>query len=234
MTSQFNIADTPSGETVQNPVSVGVELAIHERRLPPGVRLAEGELSEIYGVSRTIVRAGLQALAHAHLVTIRPNRGACVARPSPNEAREVFEARELLEPRTAREAARRATAADVAGLRAHCLAEHAALDSRRHGEALRLSGEFHTKIARIAGQRTLLDFIEGLVARSALVIALYWTKESARCDGHSHAALIDAIARGDGDEAEGIMRSHLVDIYSGLDFGTPDADDLSLSDMLRR
>lgn len=66
-----------------NPVSIGLERAIHEHRLPPGTRLAESELCEIVGVSRTIVRAGLQALTHSQLVTLVPNRGARVAKPTP-------------------------------------------------------------------------------------------------------------------------------------------------------
>jgi DNA-binding GntR family transcriptional regulator len=213
------VFDAPGSMEASNPVFRGVARAIHERRLPPGVRLAETELTEIYGVSRTIVRAGLQALAHAQLVTLRPNRGARVASPSPEEAREVFEARELIEPRTAREAARRAVPSDIEALRRHCAQEHAALAEKDHGRALRLSGQFHIEIAQIAGQRTLAVFVEQLVARSALIIALYWKRESVRCDSHSHHALIEALARGSGEDSEALMRSHLVDIHSALDFG---------------
>jgi len=220
------------GEGALNPVVAGVGLAIHERRLPPGTRLAENDLAEIYGVSRTVVRAGLQELALGHLVTLKANRGASVAKPSFDEAREVFEARELVEPRTAREAARKARPADADLLRTHLGEEHAALAARDHGRALRLSGTFHIEIARIAGQQTLLEFIEGLVARSALIIALYWRNERARCDSTCHATLVDAIARGDADEAEDIMRSHLVDIHSALRLVDDDQGGKDLRSML--
>lgn len=220
------------GSEVLNPVVAGVGLAIHEHRLPPGTRLAENDLAEIYGVSRTVVRAGLQELALGHLVTLKANRGASVAKPSFEEAREVFEARELVEPRTAREAARKAGGADVERLRTHLVEEREALADRDHGRALRLSGSFHIEIARIAGQRTLLEFIEGLVARSALIIALYWRNERARCDSTCHATLAEAIARGDADEAEEIMRSHLVDIHSALRFIEEDRTGKDLRAML--
>lgn len=219
-------------EAAGNPVFRGVERAIHEQRLPPGTRLAEGDLSDIYGVSRTLVRAGLQELSHARLVTIRPNRGARVAQPTPEDAREVFEARELIEPRTAREAARRATKADIARLLDHSAQENDALAARDHGQALRLSGLFHVEIARISGHRTLLEFVEQLVARSALIIALYWRRERVRCDSHCHASLIQAIARHDAAEAESLMRSHLVDIHSALDFGDDTAETTDLRSML--
>jgi len=224
--------ETGGGGEAGNPVFRGIERAIHEHRVPPGTRLAEGELSEIYGVSRTLVRAGLQELAHAHLVTIRPNRGARVAQPSPEEAREVFEARELIEPRTAREAARRAVATDIERLHGHCGDEQAALAGNDYGRALRLSGLFHVEIARIAGQKTLLEFVDQLVARSALIIALYWRRERARCDSHSHGNLIQAIARNDAEEAEGLMRSHLVDIHSALHFAEDDPEPADLRHML--
>jgi len=225
-------AEARLGDAAGNPVFRGIERAIHEHRVPPGTRLAEGDLADIYGVSRTVVRAGLQELAHARLVTIRPNRGARVAQPSPEEAREVFEARELIEPRTAREAARRAERADVERLHAHCHDEQAALAANDYGGALRLSGLFHVEIAQIAGQKTLLDFVDQLVARSALIIALYWQRERARCDSHSHGNLIQAIARGDAREAESLMRSHLVDIHSALHFGEDDPEPADLRSML--
>lgn len=215
-----------------NPVMLGVERAIHEHRLPPGTRLAEAELCEIYGVSRTIVRAGLQALTHSQLVTIVPNRGASVAKPTPADAQEVFEARELIEPRTAREAARHATPDDVELLRRHIAEEHKALDAREYGRSLRLSGLFHTEIARISGQKTLLSFVDQLVSRSALIIALYWNRERARCDSRSHERLIDAIAGHRPDEAETLMRSHLIDIHSALDFRDAGDSQRALRDML--
>jgi DNA-binding GntR family transcriptional regulator len=163
---------------------------------------------------------------------LRPNRGASVAEPDPVEAREVFEARELIEPRTAREAARRATAGDVARLLQHCDAENAAVATNEYGRALWLSGAFHVEIARIAGQRTLLEFVDQLVARSALIIALYWRRELARCDSQCHRTLAAAIARNDEDEAEALMRSHLVDIHSALHFPDQEAASRSLRDLL--
>jgi len=52
--------------------------AIHEHRLAPGTKLGEDDLSDIYGVSRTIVRSALQSLSHQQIVEIKRNRGACI------------------------------------------------------------------------------------------------------------------------------------------------------------
>ena len=198
-------------------VADGLARAIHELRLQPGAKLGAEEIGEIYGVSRTVVRAALQSLAHERLVEIRRHRGAFVSSPDRREAAEVFEARALLEPRTARSAGERAGPADVDLLRRHIEMEHGALDAGDAGRALRLSGQFHVELARIADQHTIARFIEALVARSSLAIALYARRSSARCERHAHDALIEAVASNDGPAAEDLMRSHLVDLHSMLD-----------------
>ncbi len=206
-------AQTATTETITEALS----LAIHAHRIAPGAKLGEEDLAEIYGVSRTVVRASLQALSHAQLVDIRRNRGAFVAQPTINEAHEVFEARELLEPRTARSAATQASQAEVSILRRHIADEHAAIQAGEQGQALHLSGKFHIEIARIARQKTIADFIETLIARSSLIIALYWRRESALCEKHAHHALVEAIEAGRGQDAQELMHSHLVDLHSALD-----------------
>lgn len=206
--------------------------AIHEHRLVPGTKLGEDELSEIYNVSRTVVRQALQALSHEQLVELKRNRGAFVAKPTIREAREVFEARALLEPRTARSAAERMTDAALARLESHIVAEHGALDAGEPGKALRLSGQFHIEISHIANQSIIAGFIERLVARSSLIIALYWKRQSALCEEHAHHALVEAFRRGDGQDAQELMTSHLVDIVSALDLRDTPQGNSSLKDIL--
>src|SRR6195952_1031286 len=71
--------------------------AILEQRLAPGTKLSEEALGEIFGVSRTIIRRALSRLGHEGVVLLRPNRGAVVASPSVEEARQVFFARRMVE-----------------------------------------------------------------------------------------------------------------------------------------
>lgn len=198
-------------------IATDIGLAIHEHRLAPGSKLSEDEVGEVFGVSRTVVRAALQHLAHDRLVELKRNRGAFVAQPTVREAREVFEARALLEPRTARSAAGRVTEADLELLQRHIDEEHAALDAGSVGRALYLSGRFHLEIARIADQDTIADFIAQLVARSSLVIAMYWQRRGALCESHAHHALLRAMANRDGALAEELMKAHLLDLLTSLD-----------------
>lgn len=198
--------------------------AIHEHRLGPGTKLNEDDVGEIFGVSRTVVRAALQQLAHDRLVELHRNRGAFVAQPTVREAREVFEARSLLEPRTARSAAERVTQADLDRLTAHLEEEHRAVEAGEAGRALSLSGAFHIEIARIADQATIFAIVSQLISRSSLVIALYWRRRTALCESHAHHALMKALAARDGAQAEEMMKGHLLDLVSSLDLrSTPPA-----------
>lgn len=231
----MGVLDKPSpGASASEKVAFEIETAILDHRLAPGMKLTEDELSSIYSVGRTVIRSALQSLRHKDLVDIRRNRGAFVAQPSVREAREVFEARALLEPRTAHSAALRARARDVRELERHITREHAAMDAGNYGRAVYLSGEFHLAIAQIADQTTISSFIQTLIARSSLIIALYWRRRDALCESHAHHALVDAIGANDGKRAEELMTSHLVDLQSCLDLHERPTPPRSLSEALDR
>jgi len=215
-------------------VAADLETAIHEHRLPPGTKLGEDELSEAYRISRTIVRTALQALSHRRLVELKRHRGAFVAQPTVRDAREVFEARALLEPRTARSAAERMTEEALTTLKSHISAEHDAFDAGETGRALFLSGQFHIQIARIADQKTIEDFISELISRSSLIIALYWRRRAAMCESQAHHSLIDAFAARDGALAEELMKNHLLDLVASLDLRNVVARPQSLREALGR
>ncbi len=230
--AQQDVTKETPGLGPEHKIAAALSRAIHEHRLAPGLKLGEDELAEIYGVSRTTIRAALRTLAHGQLVEVVRNRGAFVAQPSPREAQEVFEARELLEPRTAYSAALKATPEDVAALKAHIEREHAALDAGDRGLALYLSGQLHVEIAKIAAQSTITSFIETLIARSSLVVALYWHRESALCEHHAHDKLVEAMASNDAPQAEGLTRSHLIDLHSALNLSPPKPVGGHLKDLL--
>ena len=205
-------AITESSKSSVDGIIAALTEAVHEHRLQPGTKLREDEVCALFGVSRTIVRQALRSMAQEGLLTIRKNKGAMVSQPSLKEAHEVFQARALLEPSTARAAAQRASAEDIARLNAHIENEHAAVDRGEAGLALKLSGDFHLEIARIADQQTIEAFLRQLISRSSLVIALYWRRRNALCESHAHHALVDALASGDGEAAEQLcsMRAELL------------------------
>ena len=191
--------------------------AIVEQRLPPGVKLTEEQLGAVFGVSRTIVRSALQALAHDHIVTIARNRGAFVAAPTVADAQDVFFGRKLVESAIAREVARRIGPNDVLDLRAILSEEEAALRRGDRPAAIRLSGAFHVAVAAICGEGVLTAFLRSLISRSSLVIALYGRGAASACGHGDHLQFLLALEARDGDTAARLMSEHLDHILGDLD-----------------
>lgn len=213
-------------------ICVRLQNAILAQRLKPGAKLSEDEVGEIFSSSRTVIRAALQALAHTGLVEIKKNRGAYVAKPTIINAHEVFEARTLIEPEVTRRAAKNITAEDLKKLTKHIEAEHLALASNDISKALALSGIFHIAIANIASHAVYSNIVQSLITQSSLIIALYAKRPDTACESHSHAALLEAFAKGDGEAAAAIMQSHLVDLHSGLNLRTLPVEQPSLAKAL--
>jgi DNA-binding GntR family transcriptional regulator len=190
--------------------------AIVERRLEPGVKLGEGALCEIYGVSRAQIRRVLVDLSHAKVVELRPNRGAYVAQPSVREARHVFEARRAIEAAIVERAVSRVTDANLAKLKEIVDADRNAL-ARGDGEAsIKLSGDFHLCLGEIAGNQVLSEILAELVSRSSLIIATYGRGKQSDCSADEHGRLIEALRQGDADKAAATMAEHLNHIESLL------------------
>ena len=97
--------------------------AIVERRLMPGTKLVEQKIADIFKVSRTIVRQALNQLSRDRLVILEPARGAFVAMPSLEEARQVFDMRQMLESAMVSQLCSRITEGQIAQLQAHLRAE---------------------------------------------------------------------------------------------------------------
>jgi DNA-binding GntR family transcriptional regulator len=199
--------------------------AIVEHRLPPGTKLGEERLAKVFGVSRTQIRQVIERLSNDSIVSVQPNRGAFVSSPTVDEAREVFAARRLIEPDLIRQAVQRATAADIARLRAHVQQESEARRTNDKRAVVRLSGEFHQKIAEIAGNRFLVKTIRDLEVLTCLVIILYDAPNMPACPYHEHSDLVDAIELRDAERAAAFMVEHLRHVESSLNFdGRSDGD----------
>jgi DNA-binding GntR family transcriptional regulator len=116
-------ADAGGADNLTQRIAESITTAIVERRLMPGTKLAEQKIADVFKVSRTLVRQALMQLSRDHLITLEPARGARVAEPSVAEARQVFEARNLLELAMIKRAASELSREQIAELRAHLRAE---------------------------------------------------------------------------------------------------------------
>jgi DNA-binding GntR family transcriptional regulator len=204
--------------------------AILEHRLRPGTKLAEERLAAIFGVSRARIRKAFTRLAHEQIVDWFPKRGAFIARPTVEQARDVFEARYAIEPAIVRRLIRTVDAEGIRALRAHVADEDAAQTTRDRRSTIRLSGEFHNLVADLAGNASLGRSLKELSALTCLVILLYDAPTSIVCRNDEHGLIVDAVERGDTEEAERLVVAHLRAIEQNMNLSGPD-EDVDLEDI---
>ncbi len=208
-------AEAPPGDTTRR-IADSIVAAIVERRLMPGTKLAEQKIADVFKVSRTLVRQALNQLSRDRLVTLEPGRGARVARPSVDEARQVFEVRRMLEVAMIRRAAIELSGEQLRELRAHLKAEQAAIRRTDVSGRTHLLADFHVAVARMLGNSVLAEMLDELVSRSSLIALVYQSAHSAEHSFDEHVAIVEAIERRDPRAAVRLMESHLHNVEQNL------------------
>ena len=177
--------------------------------LAPGARLPEAELAAELAVSRTPLREALRMLLAEDLVEQLPTGGMLVRRLDLQDLQELYAVRAALEGLAAREACRRLTKADLEALgnlveRMRLLVDHPA-------ELTRLGGEFHARIAAIAGNRRCEQLLRQLDGHMRRYRALTSRREPRRRAAlEDHRALFEALRARDPDAAERTVRDHVL------------------------
>ncbi len=214
--------DAPPGEGAKQSRDAAIYqriyTAIVERHVAPGTKLPEDTLAEAFDVSRTLVRKALARLAHEGLLTIAPNRGARVARPTVSEAREVFTARQLLECAAMPVVVEALRARDLQSLRRRVAREREAERSQDARLSIRLSGDFHVALVAVTGNRPLVQFLRQLVARSSLIVAVYGRSGGQARSCRDHGELLELLAARDAEASRDWMAEHLRAVEETLGF----------------
>jgi DNA-binding GntR family transcriptional regulator len=205
--------------------------AIMEHRLPPATKLVEERLASLFKINRTRVREVLARLAHEGLVNAIPNRGSFIASPTVEEARQVFAARQILEPALIRYLIANASPEDVQCLRQHVELEREARAGDDRRAIIRLSGEFHLLMAEMVGNPQLTKVMRELASLTCLIILLYDSPNIPACPNHEHSELIDAIESRDEARAVRYMFEHLQHIQATLDFSDDDGPEIDLEEV---
>ncbi len=181
--------------------------------LPPGSKISEPELARRHGVSRGPLREALRRLQERKLVTRSPRFGARVAEMSAETFAEIFTIREALECIAAREAAIHITKEEVAHLRSLVLAREgqlAASDTALYPQGPE-DEDFHFAIARFSRNRLLISLLCDEYYQLLRLYRLRHGGEARRARRAlvEHSRLVDALADGDGELAELLMRRHI-------------------------
>ncbi|MGB6099241.1 MAG: GntR family transcriptional regulator, partial [Comamonas thiooxydans] len=169
--------------------------AIVEHRLMPGTKLSEQKLANHFGVSRTLVRQALFHASQNRLIKLEPTRGAFVATPSVEEARQVFAVRRMLEAEMVRNFAAQQTPSRLLELKAHVAAERKAMEANDVGQL----GDFHVRMAELMGNEVLAQLLGELISRCALITLMYQSASAAEHSHEEHADIVTALAAGDAE-----------------------------------
>ena len=203
-------------------VAQRIRKLIVEGELSPGTRVAEATIAERLGVSRTPVRNALPALASEGLLEPAGKRGYAVRNFSVEDSYRATEIRCVLEGYAARELAARADRDEIVIQLRETLRQGDAIFAKGHvvkedeHAYATMNGRFHDLIVSGADDPLLKDLIHriyavpfvapGVVAFKNIPLdEIYPILTSAN---HQHHAIVDAIAAGQPDVAETLMRGH--------------------------
>jgi DNA-binding GntR family transcriptional regulator len=204
--------------------------AIVEHRLLPGTKLAEQKLADHFGVSRTLVRQALFQLSQNRLIRLEPARGAFVASPSVEEAKQVFAVRRMLEIEMTRAFIRQVTPAKIKALKDHLVMERKAVASPDVSGRTELLGDFHVRMAELMGNKVLAELLGDLISRCALITLMYQSARAAEHSTDEHAAIVKALADKDEALAVQLMEDHLQHVEANLIFDRkPPTHDISIA-----
>jgi len=206
---------TDSSNKTSLQIATRITESILAKQLAPGTRLGEQQLADLFGVSRTLIREALMRLAARGIVKVSARRGWYVIEPTAAEAREAFEARRVIELGLLRHA-RPLTQAALDKLHDHIAQEQSAISGDDIGARSYLLGDFHVCLCECLGNNLLSDTLRDLTARTTLTAMLRQSSSQAvdSCEDHVH--IVDALERGDIDEAEKLMLDHLKIVESTL------------------
>ena len=226
-------ADDRSGSKIDT-IYQALFQAILAQELLPGTKLSEESIGPLFNVSRTLVRAALNRLHTEALVEFKPNRGAFVASTTPEEARQVFEARTAIEREIFSKLATVVTEPQIDALERHIHKEHQIRYRGDHTAAILASGEFHILAAQMAGNEVLTGFLKSLISRTSLILAQHSTHREHDCSIDEHAAILDALRAHDPAASAKAIVDHLEQVFDQADIGQTNKAKRGLSEILSR
>jgi DNA-binding GntR family transcriptional regulator len=181
--------------------------AIQRGKLAPGARLRQVDIAQRFGASTTPVREAFVVLQAEGYVRIDPHRGAIVFEPSPEDLWEAYAIRESLECLALAKATERVRPDTIRELQRLIDEMRATNGSARW---VKLNDRFHMTLYRQSAMPRLCALISGLRDASAAYMHMRAASHPAgeRVDDE-HAAILEAVARGDARRAQDVLQGHL-------------------------
>jgi DNA-binding GntR family transcriptional regulator len=178
--------------------------------LPPGQRIVEDEVALSLGMSRTPLREALVRLEEDGLVETLPRQGVRVSLLSKRDIREINRVLACLEEEAAKTlAVRRPGPDEMAQIDAAIAAMDEALEREEIAAWADADYRFHRLLIEMCGNRQLaavaINFLEKAHRFRIMTLPL---RSRPVYSNVNHAAVVEAIRRGDAETAMEIHRNH--------------------------
>ncbi|AHD03453.1 GntR family transcriptional regulator [Leisingera methylohalidivorans] len=199
-------------QTLRDIVQERMREAIIAGQFAPGERLVERPLCDQLGVSRTVVRETIRYLEAEGLVEILPGKGPIVAQLSWEDARQIYDIRQMLETAAATACARNMTPGLAGALQDALKVLQEAVAAGIPGPMLRATTEFYRIIFEGAGHSVAWEIAQRLNGRISRLRAVTLSTEERQKPGPAHMQEIcGAIVSGDAKAARTAIERHLND-----------------------
>jgi len=203
-----------SGEAAKGPAHDAV---YHQLRhmillgeIPPSAWLRQGELTQIFGVSRTPVREALRTLSREGLVVMVSNQGARVSPLSMEAFEELYALRVGIEGLAARLAIGMLGPADLEQLRRQFAELETLAGTAELKVYLRKEWLFRLSLYQVTKRKSLLMQVEALREHAERYLRLAYTVEGRVEESlEFHRQLLRACERGDAALGERIVQDAL-------------------------
>lgn len=191
--------------TLREKIVETVRSAIVNGQIPAGTRVAEPDLADRFGISRTPIREAFRQLESEGFITVIPRKGAVVASLSAKDISDFYDLKTVLEGYAARCAARTLTEKDIAKMETVNRQMEAAAAKKDLRRVLTLHNEFHDIFLKSCGNEKLHSIVQNLVSqfqRFRLILAI-----RGKMDGSikQHEEIIEAFRKRDAALAESLV-----------------------------
>ena len=191
--------------TLREKIVETIRGAIVNGQIPAGTRVAEPELADRFGISRTPIREAFRQLESEGFITVIPRKGAVVASLSAKDISDFYDLKMVLEGYAARCATKVLTEKDMIKMEAVNRQMEAAAEKKDLRKVLALHNEFHEIFLKACGNEKLYAIVQNMVMqfqRFRLILAMRGKIEGSI---RQHREIIEAFRRRDAGLAESLV-----------------------------
>ncbi len=195
-------------QTLREKIVESIREAIIRGELKAGEHVAESDIAERLGISRTPVREAFRQLESEGFLTVTPRRGAVVSPVTEKDVMEFYAIKSILEGYAARIATEKLTARDIRRMEE---LNNQIADFVRKGDSkacYRTHNEFHEIFVRACGNEKLTKLVHNLVQQFQRFRISLHVAGKIEHSIEQHRAIVKAFEARDADLAERLVREN--------------------------